>query len=445
MDYNIGTNSAINPVRLAAMGAKFEKMSRQLGKFAQFFREVYTSNVKDIEPIGDANNPKFSGAPFEVWQDLSGAPGGDRVRIPIIGRLTKQPLGDTEAEGLGETIPIVFRTLDLAYYRKPMRKPTKMQKQRLSQMIGNELSNTNSYLYTFYTEHQDGNIQHSLLTGFDCLLTNYTEIEGQYTDSTRVPFSPPNAFVAGHGPVSYTATGSGRPATAAYETYLRERLATLIGKTDMGMTVDRLEAAAMWANERNIEQYDTPLGPATIVIMDTRQFWQLTKSDGWKETYRLAGPRDKSNPLFSKATAFIGGCLIYVANGLFGVKHNAGTLAIDAATSGNSALGMPQYGPDNYWVSADGTVSGMDSNSIKIAHIIGKGALHKIYGRIRHQFLVEEGDFKRREEAVHESFSSLCRGDMIDINNEYGNGASAFFGNRGHAVLFTWSPPVTGV
>lgn len=449
MDYTVTSGEALSPVRLKAMGQNFDRLSRTVGKFVALTREGMHSNgmpgMKEIGPIGDAKNPTPSGAIIESWTDTSDQQGGDTVNMPVLGFLSKPPLGDTEAEGLGETIPIYNRQVQLAMFRKPMKHMTKMNVQLTPKAIVNAVNNIRSFLYDYWDRYQEGNLQHTLCTGYDVMLTNYRPITGQKTSNT--PFSPPNLHVAGAGKVSYTEAGSGLPGTAAYETTVKDKLATLIDSPTKGLTPELVLVAQRQALRWNIPQMKTPWGDFTIWIVDDWQHLQLTTHEDYETDYQMAGERGKNNPLFTQASTYWRGNLFFVVHGGFGVKHDSGGIvtAANAAFGGTSSLGMPQYGPDNFWISSGGTADGLDTNDIKLAHIVGPGALHKLLGRDRYIFEQETGDFKRRHETVLESYVGYVRGDIFDPRDEDGNGADSFKKNESHYCVATWSPAPTNI
>lgn len=434
MAWNVATDGALNPVKLVQMGQKFERFQRRHGKLSALARENYTKmmGLKEVSAIGDVDNPQPSGAIIETWQDASGAPGGDHYRIPVIGKLRTAPLSDTEAIGLGETIPITFRNLYLQIFRKPIKQVTKMQAQRTPLAILNAVNNSQSWLYDYWAEYQQGNLYHSLLTGYDVLLSDIRGIVGAATGV--VPFSHPNMVVAGSGAVTY---GGGRPGTAGFETSVQNACNAIIGNTAMGMTLDRMRWCQQHANELGIPQVQTPEGPRTVWLMDSRQYMQLKKDKDWHDTWLLSGPRDKTNTLFSNALAEIEGNVIFVEDAAFGIQHSGQAVTTVTPTGGNA---MPAYGPTNFWIAENESITGLDNNSLKVAFILGEHALDKLYGRERFLFSEETGDFGRRKEVLLEAYQNMVRNDRFDTNNEYGNGAAAFYNNTSSLALVTWSP-----
>jgi hypothetical protein len=438
MQYTVTRGESISPAKLVAAGQKFGTFNRTRSKYVALTRESVATKWPGVtvEPIGDAKNPEFSGAIIEAWTDASGDEGGTQVDMPIFGHLSKPPLGDTEAEGLGESIPMYIRHMYLTLFRKPLSMMTKLNAQKIPQALLRFVNNKNSLLYDYWERHWDGNIQHTLLTGYDVLLTNYREITGQ--ESAQTPFSPPNFAVAGSGRVSYTEVGSGRPATAAYETTLKLKLASLINDPTKGLTTDRALWAQQDALDCGIPQWSTPWGQFTVWVIDSWQAYQFKRDAEYREDLRFAAERGKGNPIFSDNSFVWSGNLFFVTQGGFGVQHSGDSIV--AAT--NSTLGMPAYGPTNYWISDDGTAAGLDRNSIKIANILGPGALHKLLGRNRFEFKRQTGDFERRDEYVLEAYCNLVRGDIFDNRNEDGSGANSFKTNQSHYALATWSPVV---
>jgi hypothetical protein len=198
-----------------------------------------------------------------------------------------------------------------------------------------------------------------------------------------------------------------------------------------------MQYVADHANELGIPQVQTPDGPKTVWLMDRRQFLQLRNDKEWKDSFLFAGPRDKTNPLFSGATAEILGNIIFVASAAFGIQHSGNSVVTTTPTNG---LTMPAYGPTNLWIAENASISGLDNNSLKIAWLLGEHALDKIYGRERFVFTEEKGDAGRRHEMIMEAYCSYCRADQFDTNNEYGNGANAFYQHTGSVGLITWSP-----
>jgi hypothetical protein len=426
--------SKIDPVKLAAAGQKFEYLSRQKGVFSKLTRETYTTYLGgEVEPIGDTNNPTLSGAVIETYSDLKS--GGTRIDIPIIGRLSQAPFGDAEVQGLGESLGTTFRHMSVAMYRKPFRLKTDYEVQKVTNAFEAAVNNSNHALYTYYEEYMDGNIQHSLLTGFDVLLSTYRSITGQKSFGT--PFSHPNFAVAGAGWVPGTAQ------TAAYETNLRGALTNLVGNVNAGMTVKRLRWLRTRAQRKNIKQMDTPWGKYTIVFMSDTQYEQLRTDPEYREDISAAyQAAKKDSPLISDATALIEGCLIYVVPGLFGVQSDLEAKTITTAASSFGFTGfadMPAYGPSGFWISENGTADGLDTNSIKCAMVLSPQALLKAYGKIKHEFKEQTWDSEHAKEVTHNSYCSLVRSDIFDDDGDYGT-AGAFYLNNTSAVMATWSP-----
>jgi len=178
-----------------------------------------------------------------------------------------------------------------------------------------------------------------------------------------------------------------------------------------------------------------------VCFLGSRAFRDLQADPVMYQANRDARSREsnptKDNPIFTQAEMYWMGNLFFVSPSNFGVQV-AGESVVTASGSYVTS-GMPAYGPSGFWISADGTASGLDSNPIKAAYIMAPGMLHRLYGRTRHEFKEQTGDFEERKEIVHNSYQSLCRGDMVDINNEYGGGASSVFGNRSSALVLTRS------
>jgi len=435
------SGSKIDPVKLKSAGQAFEYLSRQKGVFAKLSRETYTTYLGgEVEPIGDMNNPTLSGAVIEVYgSDLQ--KGGTRFDVPIIGRMTQAPFGATEVQGLGESLGNTYRHLALAMYRKPMRLKTAFEAQKLTDALEQAVNNSNHALYSFYEEYQDGNIQHTFLTGYDLMLNSYRTIEGQQAFGT--PFSHPNFAVAAQGFVPET----GRM-TDTYEQAVSAALKTLINNTNAGMTYKRLQWLRMQAQRRNIKQMDTPWGKYTIVFMSDSQFDQLKDSPGYLETVSAAYQNARrESPLISDAAALVAGCLIYIVPGLFGVQHS-GSNIVTAATAfgyaGTTTPSMPAYGPSGFWISENGTADGLDNNSIKCAMVLSPQAMLKVYGKIKHEFKPQTWDAEFAQEITHNSYCSLVRADIFDDDGNYGT-AGSFYLNNTSAVMATWSPVTAAV
>lgn len=430
------TDSAGNPTKLAQAGQYFEYLSRAKSRWSIFTREAKGSwPGEEIDVIGDANNPKPSGAIIETWEDVTKEQGGDHVRMPILGRMTKPPLGDAEAEGQGEEIPMTYRDLYLAMYRKPIRKMTGMQAQRTPTAVLNAVNDSNSWLYRYYDEWFDGAVQHTLLTGFDPLLTDYRDFDGATLNSDVKAYSHPNLTVAGVGRVSQSA---GLPGTAAYEAECVTSLNSLIGNTGRGLTVQRVLTYQALAERMGLPKMRVGGKDYTVWMLDRAQHLQLTQDPEWKDAFLYAGTRDKTNPLFTGAESYYNGNLFFVDPASFGVQHTGQSVA---TVTGTYVIGsMPAYGPSGFWIGDTGLPTARDNNSIKIAWILAPAALHRLYGRIRHEFAEQKGDFGKRVEIVHNSYQSLCRGDIKDTNNEYGGGAGSVFANRTSMPIATWSP-----
>lgn len=440
MEYTVTRGETLSPARLAQAGQRFDRLHRQVGKLVSLTREAVSKwDGVEVEPIGDAKNPDFSGAIIESWSDASSPQGGTQIDVPVFGHLSKPPLGNTEAEGLGETVPIFFRHMYLTLFRKPIKEMTKLNAQRIPLNILKEVNNTRGWLYDYWARYLEGNLQHTLVTGYDALLTTYRTIKGQ--ESAATPFSPPNLFVAGAGRVLYDEAGSGRPGTAAYETTAKAKLNSLIDDPTKGLTPDRVLTCQQDALDLGIPQFSTPWGDFTVWLIDSWQSMQLKQHDDYREDFRYAGERDKNNPLFSRQNFYWEGNLFYILPGGFGVQHS-GSEVVAAA---NSTLGMPAYGPTNFWISDDGTAARLDNNSIKLAHILGPGALHKLIGRDRFTFAQQTGDFERRKETVLEAYCNYVRGDVFDDRNEFGNGANGFLINQSSYTIATWSPKTIAV
>lgn len=437
MQYTMTRGESLSPTKLVAAGQKFERLHRTKGKFVQLTREAVSKwPGMEIDAVGDAKNPTPSGAIIEAYSDVAGAEGGTQCDMPVLGHLSKPPLGDTEAEGLGETIPMFVRHMYLTIFRKPIAQMTKLNAQKMSKTLLDAVNNYNSWLYDYWDRYWEGNIQHTLLTGYDVLLTNYREISGQ--ESTLVPFSPPNFAVAGAGRVTYTEAGSGRPGTAAYESTIKLKLNGIINDTTKGLTCDRVIRAQSDALELGIPQWKTPYGEFTLWVIDARQHGQLRRDKEYKEDMRFAEERGKGNPIFHAASAMWEGNLFFVVQGGHGVQHSGE----EVVSATNSTLGMPAYGPTNFWISDDGTAARLDQNSIKLGHILGPQALFKLLGRSRFEFHEQKADFDRRKEWVLEAYCNLVRGDVFDERNEFNYGANAFLLNQSHFTIATWTPPI---
>ena len=177
MRYTIESESELSPVQLADMGKKFSRLHRNVGKFVDFTRAAqFKWTNGQIRPIGDARNPKPSGAIIETYRDTASDLGGDTVNVPVIGHLSKPPYGATEIEGLGENVPVYNRKVGLTILRKPITLMTKMDRQKTPLSIVNAVNDKDSWLYDWWAYHWDGNIQHSLTTGYDVMLSPYREL-----------------------------------------------------------------------------------------------------------------------------------------------------------------------------------------------------------------------------------------------------------------------------
>lgn len=423
------SGGALSPVRLAAAGKVFERLARKDGVIGRLLgRENWKSMAGvDVKPIGDAQNPMPSWAPIEVYQDTAAAEGGDRIDIPVTGFLSGMPVGDAEVEGLEESIPIYMRHLYLTVGRKAVSKATSMQAQRTPQLLLNAINDSNSWLHDWYGKHQDGNYMHTLLTGYDVLATTYREMEGQ--SSFAEPFSHPNAYVPGHGAISYT---NGRPGTAGFETTTKDALAGMIGDPTKKITLERVMYFQHLANnEWSIPQVMAGGRQWTIWLVDPWTLYDLKRDSDYIEYHKHANVKAENNPLFTAASAYVEGNLFFAIPGMFGVQVENDAIA----TCANSALSMPMYGPTApYWISDDGRP--VDDNEIKAAMIVGPGALYALYGRERMAFAEQTGDYGRRKGVALEWYKTCVRGDIFDPRNEKQNGANAFFRNYSSAVAW---------
>lgn len=422
----VGSN--LNPARLAQ---RFDRLHRVVGRFAAFSRENYRDWAGvNVKAIGDVDNPTPSGALIESWTDTASKDGGDDIRVPVIGHLSQGPVGDTEAEGLGETMPFTFRKLKLTYIRKVLAKATKMNAQKLNTQLLAAVNNEKSALLDWWGRWIDGNIQHTLLTGYDVMLTGYRTIKGQITDN--VAFSPPNFYIAKQGKVSYT---NGRPTAQGYETEAIDKLNAIVGNTTAGFSTDLVLYCQQDALDGGIPQWQTPWGEYTMWFIDSWQAFQLKNDPKFRADTQFAwmGQTTK-NPLINNKILVWEGNLFTVIPGMFGVQTSGQQIATNT-----KSLTMPAYGPSaTMWISNTGGV--VDNNAIKIAHILAPGALHKLYGRNKVDFKDQTGDFERRHEVVMEVYQALVRGDLFDERNDYGNGAGAFFQNQVQYSVATYSP-----
>ena len=134
--YAVTAGETLSPERLAQAGQRFDRLHRTIGKYAVLTRESVSKwDGVEVKPIGDAKNPDFSGAIVETWTDTTAEMGGAKIDVPVFGHLSKPPVGDAEAEGLGEQVPIFFRHLLLTIMRKPIALMTKLNAQLLTQSL----------------------------------------------------------------------------------------------------------------------------------------------------------------------------------------------------------------------------------------------------------------------------------------------------------------------
>ena len=311
--------------------------------------------------------------------------------------------------------------------------------------ILNAANNEKSFLSEWWGEMQDGNIQLSLLTGYDAVLSLYAQawsipgIGSAGIESSITPFSHPNMFIPDAGPVSYA---NGRPASQGYENSVLQALQGYIGNTTYIPTVARILDGDDMADDQNIPKLKTSMGDFRVWFMDKYTLRILQQDKRYEDIQKKIFQGTSNDPdsyLIHRASAIIMGQIIYEIPGCWGVQStNAGIV-----TNTKTSLTMPQYGPSgSFWLSEDGTTSGLDTNVIKMAFICSPHCLHKLYGRKRLWFATGPKDQNFEPEPQEIAMwwrQPWIRDDVFDARGETQT-AGAFKINTSSAVMPFYSP-----
>ena len=422
--------SVVNPDELAQ---NTEYQARTEPFFAKFLSEnVKAYTGREVPPVGRTSEPRPPDGIIQSWRDLEH--GGTQIRIPIATRLLRNPIGGTkeQVQGMGEVNNLLYRTLSIHPWVKPVSLVTGEDAQILRDNPLQVLNNAQGRLSDFYAEWFDASAMWTINTGYDPFLTTLKGLTGARAAFT--PFSQANFMVAGQGRVNYGSTN--RPGSAGFETAAIGKL-TSMAAANAGMTPDRFRAAVRWANRFGVSADNYGGKKLLCAVMKGSAYHQLSTHADFQNDMRHAFPRGTDNPLFSGAEAIFGGAIIYTVEGLHGIQTNAdGSPKVDT----NSSLGMPAYGPAGSFISESGSALDLDSNNIALTYFMGKGAMHRAWGRQKMKYTTQEWNHGLNEEMALHVYSNLIRGDSFDNDNNFGNGANVFYQNTSIATLATYTP-----
>lgn len=391
-------------------------------------------------PIGNLDKGKvtWSGAPIEVFSEFEQG-GLDEIRVPVKMQYRGDPrAGRTQLQGTGEGVDFLTRTIPIWNLKKaftavvPHTVDGQALRKHLEQTINNEIRPGAAKWLRDYTE---GDIMHTILTGFSANLTPLRGILGYRTDI--VPYSHPNFFVAGHGRVMHGITSDQRPGGEGMEERIVGALNTMMASdsaTNVGLSPERLIALRNDMGRLKIPKIKTPAGEFYGLVVKDSAYTQLEK---YKDTFRndiiQSLPRDlRSNPFFGDVVAVFQQFIIYTYSDLFGVQVDGSGKVI---THTSSTLGMPSYGPVGSWMQRSGSDTSVDTSDLALCYAFGAGFLSQVWGKVRMKWTMEKWDHEQNREIGMHIWNNLVRADIMDYYNKLGYGANAFGYNDTSAIL----------
>lgn len=430
------------------LSSAIEYESVQGGFWSRFCRENWVRHMgrESVSPIGSIEKQGSmvtvsggnSGAPIETLQHFED--GGTQSRVPLRQRYIGSPRsGRSAMQGTGEGVRWLWRTLTIWNIKKAFALLSNgPDAQVLRKAMADEINgNVRKAAGEWMRDWEEGNIPHTLLTGYSAELTPLVGLIDARTDVEA--FSHGNIFVAGHGQVPQGTTEDDRPGSEGYEDNLVSIVDSMMAKdpADVGMTARRLVAFRDSMQALNIPTVNTPYGPLYLVVMKSSQYRQLSRDPEYRQSVIDALPRDlKSHPLFAGAVAIYEHCIIFVEPTLFGIQTSGGKVVRNTASS----IGIPSYGPAGSWMARTGQASSYDTNECAIAYGFGGNMMSRVYGKVRIEFTDEVWDHGQKKELGMKAWKSLLRNDKFDIDGHLGYGANSFAYNDTSALLITRSP-----
>lgn len=402
---------------------------------------------EEVPPIGNLDKGKvtFSGAPIEQFGEFEQG-GLDEIRVPIKMQYRGDPRsGRVQLQGTGEGVDFMARTIPIWNLKKafnlvvPHTVDGQALKKFLESAINDEVRPAAAKWLRDWTE---GDIMHTILTGFSSNLTSLRGISGYRTDQT--PYSHPNIFIAGHGRLVHGTSSDQRPQGEGYEERLVGALNTMMATnpSETGLTPERLIAFRNDLHRLKIPRIKTPAGEFYGLVVKDSAYSQLELN---KELFRndiiQSLPRDlRSNPFFGDVVAVFGQFIIYTYPDLFGVQIDGSNKVI---THSSSSIGMPAYGPSASWIQRSGLeMVTSDQSDCAICYAFGAGFMSQVYGKVRMKWTIEQWDHEQNKEIGMHLWSSLVRNDVLDVYNKYSYGTNAVAYNDSSALLFVHAPYV---
>lgn len=259
----------------------------------------------------------------------------------------------------------------------------------------------------------------------------YQAILGGYSDNLTDPDyglnfsikSHPNCYVADYGKIPFANVFN-----AAYETAVATGISTLVNNTAKHFRLQSVRNMVYLADQQQITPILINGKLLYILFIHPAQAWQLKKDPEYQLYVKDAGVRGDQNVVW---TGQLEGT--HVEGALILIDATIPSARINGDPGYDSALGTVNYGLSTYMASP------RDTGARKPAIICGEGAVTVGYGS-ELGFESETADYGQFLGDAADMMTGFERGDIIDDDNYFGNGAGSFHSNSSSLVMFFHSP-----
>ncbi len=249
--------------------------------------------------------------------------------------------------------------------------------------------------------------------------------------------SHPNFYVQGDGQVAFkTASGTHAAYTfdSGYEVNCAASLTTLQNEATDYFNTQSIRNIVFLAKKHKIQFLKKGAYEVLPIMITSAHVRQLRLDDDWKNAMYYAYGSGKDNPIFTGAMeSYIYENAMLIVDDTIPSAFLTGDAEFSAAKSTNGLATGVQYGRSDYMdVPRDGGFR-------KPAIALGAGAILAAEGK---GFLLttETADHGQKIEDGGRMIYGATRADIIDDDNQLGNGANLFYDNSSSLVYFTYTP-----
>lgn len=339
------------------------------------------------------------------------------VRVPLTG---KGRVGAANLRGHEEKRKILTKKVAINQLRHAVEiQDSKMSKQMLKkpEIVMSLMERGQSDLQDWFTRRIGAYPYQAILGGYS---DNLTDSSWGLNLSIK---SHPNCYVADYGKVPFANVFN-----AAYETAVETALSTLADVSDKHFKLQTIKNMVYLADKHKVEPILINGRLLYILFIHPAQAWQLKKDPEYLTYVKDAGVRGDQNVIWTGQLegTMVEGTLILIDATIPGAR-------ISTDEGYNSLFGTVNYGLSNYMEQP------RDTAPRKPAIICGVGAVTAGYGS-ELGFESETADYNQFMGDAADMICGFERGDIMDDDNYFGNGAGAFYENASSIVMFTYSP-----